>query len=221
MLRQPGAPMAQRHADDLFLLLHARRDYRRAAGLCRVLHRGRNGDSTSAFTDFSGDGWVKWKLLRLWDGGMAFQRRAGRALRQRWLWVSWRDKLNFIRGDRLCLRRRPDGNAWLGRLANFAQWRAVGGGPATFPGRWCFRARMDVPRHPSQLYQAGLEGLALLVIHDAAVLDKPVRATAPACWWACSRWAWESPASLTNFSVSPTHNWLTLPPGPGYRWANG
>ncbi len=40
-----------------------------------------------------------------------------------------------------------------------------GESPPTCPGRWCSRARPDrLPRHPSQLYEAALEGVLLFVV---------------------------------------------------------
>ena len=57
-LKQPGAPMAQRHADDLFFYC-----------TLGVILGGRLGYAmfydTSLWTDFSGDGIVSWRLLRL------------------------------------------------------------------------------------------------------------------------------------------------------------
>ena len=65
MLKQPGAPMAQRHADDLFFYC-----------TLGVILGGRLGYAMfydqSLWTGFAGEGIVTWKLLRLWDGGMSF-----------------------------------------------------------------------------------------------------------------------------------------------------
>lgn len=160
MLRQPGAPMAQRHADDLFfyctlgVIIGGRLGY-------AAFYTGGETGIPSAFTDFSGDGWVKWKLLRLWDGGMAFHGGlAGVAAAM--AWVSWRDKLNFIRVTDYVSVGVPMGML-LGRLANFVNGE-LWGRPGDVPWAMVFPGADDVPRHPSQLYQAGLEGLALLVI---------------------------------------------------------
>ncbi|MDC8755508.1 prolipoprotein diacylglyceryl transferase [Erythrobacter sp. sf7] len=160
MLKAPGAPMAQRHADDLFfyctlgVILGGRLGY-------ALFYTGGETGIPSAFTDFSGDGFISWKLLRLWDGGMSFHGGlAGVTLAM--AYVSWRDRLNFIRVVDYVSVGVPMGML-LGRLANFVngelwgrvtdvQWAMV------FPGAG------DLPRHPSQLYQAGLEGLALLIV---------------------------------------------------------
>jgi phosphatidylglycerol:prolipoprotein diacylglycerol transferase len=160
MLKQPGAPMAQRHADDLFfyctlgVILGGRLGY-------AAFYTGGETGIPSAFTDFSGDGFVSWKLLRLWDGGMAFHGGLiGVALAMGW--VAWRGKLSFIRVvDYVCVGV-PMGML-LGRLANFVNGE-LWGRVTDVPWAMVFPAADDLPRHPSQLYQAGLEGLALLVI---------------------------------------------------------
>ena len=161
MLKQPGAPMAQRHADDLFfyctlgVILGGRLGY-------ALFYTGGETGIPSAFTDFSGDGFVSWKLLRLWDGGMSFHGGlAGVTLAM--AWVSWRDKLNFIRVVDYVAVGVPMGML-LGRLANFVNGELWGRGPTDVPWAMVFPTADDLPRHPSQLYQAGLEGLAMLVI---------------------------------------------------------
>ena len=124
MLRQPGAPMAQRHADDLFFYCTLGVIIGGRLGYAAFYTGGRNGDSQRLHGFFPGDGWVKWKLLRLWDGGMAFHGGlAGVAAAM--AWVSWRDKLNFIRVTDYVSVGVPMGML-LGRLREFRQWRAVG-----------------------------------------------------------------------------------------------
>lgn len=161
MLKQPGAPMAQRHADDLFfyctlgVIIGGRLGY-------AAFYTGGETGIPSAFTDFSGDGFVSWKLLRLWDGGMAFHGGlAGVTVAM--AYVAWRDKLNFIRVVDYVAVGVPMGML-LGRLANFVNgelWGRQTDVPwaMVFPGD-----SLGLARHPSQLYQAGLEGLALLIV---------------------------------------------------------
>ncbi|WDA42528.1 prolipoprotein diacylglyceryl transferase [Erythrobacter sp. BLCC-B19] len=155
MLKQPGAPMAQRHADDLFFYC-----------TLGVILGGRLGYAMfydqSLWTGFSGEGFVTWRLLRLWDGGMSFH--GGLAgVTAAMAYVAWRDKLNFIRVVDYVSVGVPMGML-LGRLANFVNgelWGRVTDVPwaMVFP-----EDPTELPRHPSQLYQAGLEGLAMLVI---------------------------------------------------------
>jgi len=161
-LKTPGAPMAQRHADDLFfyctlgVILGGRLGY-------AAFYTGGDTGIPSAFTDFSGEGFVSWKLLRMWDGGMSFHGGLfGVVLAI--VFVAWRNSLNFLRVCDYIAPSVPMGML-LGRLANFNNgelWGRVSDVPwaMVFPDP---RAG-EIARHPSQLYQAGLEGLALLVI---------------------------------------------------------
>lgn len=160
MLKAPGAPMAQRHADDLFfyctlgVILGGRLGY-------ALFYTGGETGIPSAFTDFSGEGFISWKLLRLWDGGMSFHGGlAGVTLAM--AYVSWRDRLNFIRVVDYVSVGVPMGML-LGRLANFVNGE-LWGRVTDVPWAMVFPGAGDLPRHPSQLYQAGLEGLALLIV---------------------------------------------------------
>jgi phosphatidylglycerol---prolipoprotein diacylglyceryl transferase len=161
MLKAPGAPMAQRHADDLFfyctlgVILGGRLGY-------AAFYTGGETGIPSAFTDFSGDGFVSWKLLRLWDGGMAFHGGLI-GVTAAMAWVAWRDKLNFIRVVDYVSVGVPMGML-LGRLANFVNGE-LWGRVTDVPWAMIFPSDSEgLPRHPSQLYQAGLEGAALLII---------------------------------------------------------
>jgi phosphatidylglycerol---prolipoprotein diacylglyceryl transferase len=161
MLKQPGAPMAQRHADDLVFYCMLGVIFGGRLGYALFYTGGETG-IPSVFTDFSGDGFVSWKLLRLWDGGMAFHGGLI-GVTVAMAFVAWRDKLNFIRVvDYVCVGV-PMGML-LGRLANFINGELYGRATDV---PWAMIFPTDpagLARHPSQLYQAGLEGLALLVI---------------------------------------------------------
>lgn len=160
MLREPGAPMAQRHADDLFfyctlgVIIGGRLGY-------AAFYTGGDTGIPSIFTDFTGDGWIKWKLLRLNDGGMAFHGGL-LGVAAAMAYVSWRDKLSFIRVVDYVAVGVPMGML-LGRLANFVN-DELWGRATDVPWAMVFPNADELARHPSQLYQAGLEGLALLVI---------------------------------------------------------
>nr|WP_281494627.1 prolipoprotein diacylglyceryl transferase [Qipengyuania sp. S6317L1] len=159
-IKTPGAPMAQRHVDDLFfyctlgVILGGRLGY-------AAFYTGGDTGIPSAFTDFSGDGFVSWKLLRMWDGGMSFHGGligVGVAM----LWVSWRGNLNFLRVCDYVSVSVPMG-MMLGRLANFNNGE-LWGRVSDVPWAMVFPRAGEVARHPSQLYQAGLEGLLLLIV---------------------------------------------------------
>lgn len=164
MIKAPGAPLAQRHADDLFFYC-----------TLGVILGGRLGYAMfydqSLFTSFDGEGFISWNLLRLWDGGMSFHGGVLGVLVAIG-WVSVRDKLSFMRVCDYIAVNVPLG-MMLGRLANFnngelygretdVPWGMVFCDGIPRAGVEC--ATTGMVRHPSQLYQAGLEGLALLVI---------------------------------------------------------
>lgn len=160
MIDQPGAPMAQRHADDLFfyctlgVIIGGRLGY-------AAFYTGGDTGIPSAFTDFSGEGWVSWKLLRLWDGGMSFHGGLIGVLVAIG-WVAWRGGLDFLRVCDYIAVNVPMG-MMLGRLANFVNGE-LWGRETDVAWAMIFPGAGEIPRHPSQLYQAGLEGLVLLVI---------------------------------------------------------
>ncbi|MAY20350.1 MAG: prolipoprotein diacylglyceryl transferase [Erythrobacteraceae bacterium] len=160
MIKQPGAPMAQRHADDLFfyctlgVIIGGRLGY-------AAFYTGGDTGIPSAFTDFSGDGLIAWKLLRLWDGGMSFHGGVLGVLAAI-LWVAKRGGLSFLRVCDYVAVNVPMGYM-LGRLANFVNGE-LWGRATDVPWGMVFPHGGEVVRHPSQLYQAGIEGFLLLVI---------------------------------------------------------
>ncbi len=65
----------------------------------------------------------------------------------------------------------------LGRIANFINGELWGReAPASLPWAMIFPTGGDVPRHPSQLYQAGIEGFLLLVVMVVLSRREAVRA---------------------------------------------
>ena len=156
MIKAPGAPLAQRHAEDLFFWC-----------TMGIILGGRLGYATfyqpGLWTDFDNEGFVSWGVLRLWDGGMSFHGGLiGVVLAI--AWVSWRGQLNFIR---VCdyISVNVGFGMLFGRLANFVNGE-LWGRPVESDVPWAMifpGAGMD-PRHPSQLYQAFGEGLMVIII---------------------------------------------------------
>ena len=110
------------------------------------------------------------QIIRVWEGGMAFHGGlAGVVIAA--LWFGRRERIPLLSlGDLLALAT-PVG-LMLGRLANFVN-AELWGRPTTLPWGVIFpgEAAQTCPgiaglcaRHPSQLYQAGLEGLLLAVV---------------------------------------------------------
>ena len=149
MVKAPGSPMAQRHADDLFFY-----------ATLGIILGGRLG-----YTIFYAP--ELWSnpadVLKLWEGGMSFHGGlAGVVLAI--AWVAWRNKLSFLRLCDYIAVCVPFGMLF-GRLANFVNgelWGRVA--ESRLPWAMVFPGAGDLPRHPSQLYEAALEGLLLIVL---------------------------------------------------------
>jgi phosphatidylglycerol:prolipoprotein diacylglycerol transferase len=149
MIKAPGAPLAQRHADDLFFYC-----------TLGIIIGGRLGYATF----YQPDLWTSpSELVSLWNGGMSFHGGlAGVVLAI--AWVCYKGKLNFIRVTDYIAVSVPFGMLF-GRLANFVNgelWGRVT--DASLPWAMVFPSAGTMPRHPSQLYEALLEGALLIVV---------------------------------------------------------
>ena len=148
-IKQAGAPMAQRHADDLFFYC-----------TLGIIIGGRLGYATF----YAPQLWTSpGDLIKLWEGGMSFHGGLLGVVAA-FAWVSWRGKLNFLRVCDYVAVSVPFGMLF-GRLANFVNgelWGRVAGPDVS----WAiiFPDAGPEARHPSQLYEAGLEGLLLLAV---------------------------------------------------------
>ena len=100
------------------------------------------------------------EILFVWQGGMAFHGgMLGVILAALWFCRSQKlDPLAF--GDRVA-PAVPVG-LFFGRLANFINGE-LWGRPSDVPWAMVFPSGGDIARHPSQLYQAALEGVVLFV----------------------------------------------------------
>ena len=108
-----------------------------------------------------------WALFRVWEGGMASHGGfVGVTLAV--LWYAHRRKVSFFLLADLIATTAPLGLLF-GRIANFINGELVGKASTAwcaiiFPKNEIDRAlgQAAVPRHPSQLYEAALEGAVLL-----------------------------------------------------------
>ncbi len=145
MIKAPGAPMASRHADDLFFYC-----------TLGIILGGRLGYATF----YAPELWTSLDLFKLWEGGMSFHGGLiGTVLAI--AWVSWNGKLNFVRVCDYIAVCVPFGMLF-GRLANFVNgelWGRVAG--PDVPWAMVFPDAGPLARHPSQLYEALLEGLLM------------------------------------------------------------
>lgn len=147
MIKQPGAPMAQRHVDDLFFYC-----------TLGVILGGRIGYSIFYAPEMWED---PLRILRLWEGGMSFHGGLIGVLLAI-AWVARRGNLSFLRVCDYIAVNVPLAYM-LGRLANFVNGE-LWGRATDVPWAMVFPGGGEIARHPSQLYQAGLEGLLLGIV---------------------------------------------------------
>jgi phosphatidylglycerol:prolipoprotein diacylglycerol transferase len=101
------------------------------------------------------------EILQLWNGGMSFHGGVlGSALAV--ILFALRRGISILSLGDVTLAVAPIG-LFLGRLANFINGE-LWGRPSDVPWAMIFPTGGPVPRHPSQLYEAALEGLLLLAI---------------------------------------------------------
>ncbi len=157
LLDQPGAPMARRHADDMVFY-----------ATLGIILGGRLGYVIFYKPmDYLAD---PLSILRLWDGGMSFHGGViGVSLGI--LWMARKHKLDWLRIHDYVACCVPFGLG-LGRLANFVN-SELWGGQTDLPWAVQFCEAFDrasqcqvlgPPRHPSQLYEALLEGVLLFAV---------------------------------------------------------
>lgn len=101
------------------------------------------------------------EILILWHGGMSFHGAAIGVFVAGYV-VTRKKGIDFFRMADIIMPTAPIGLG-LGRLANFINGELVGR-PSTVPWAMIFPGGGPAPRHPSQLYEAGLEGAALFLI---------------------------------------------------------
>ena len=149
LLDRPGAPIARRHADDMVFY-----------ATLGILLGGRLGYvlfyRAGFYFDHPGD------IIRVWDGGMSFHGGViGTSLGI--LYMARKHGLNWLRVHDYVACCAPFG-IFLVRLANFVNGELWGRGPTDVPWAMIFPGGGEIPRHPSQLYEAGLEGIVLGLI---------------------------------------------------------
>lgn len=145
LLSKPGAPMAKRHADDLVFY-----------ATLGIILGGRIGYVIFYQPEMILD---PLQILRLWDGGMSFHGgMIGTSLAI--LWLARKNNLSWLRIHDYLACCVPFG-LFFGRMANFVNGELWGRPTDVSWGIIFPRTGLDVARHPSQLYEAGLEGLVL------------------------------------------------------------
>jgi phosphatidylglycerol:prolipoprotein diacylglycerol transferase len=115
------------------------------------------------------------EIFAVWKGGMAFHGGLIGSILAIMLFAR-RVGANVWSALDLCAAATPMG-LFFGRLANFIN-SELWGRPSSMPWAMVFPDGGPAPRHPSQLYEAGLEGLALFaalwwLAHRAQALRRP------------------------------------------------
>ncbi|AEI37793.1 prolipoprotein diacylglyceryl transferase [Zymomonas mobilis] len=146
LLKQPGAPMTPIQTEDL--VFWATLGILVGGRLAYVFFYQPSMLSTPS------------EILKLWEGGMSYHGGMVGVFLAIW-WVKWRNGLSWLRIADYIGCATPIG-LFLGRIANFINGE-LWGRPSTLPWAIIFPQAGPLPRHPSQLYEAGLEGILLFI----------------------------------------------------------
>jgi phosphatidylglycerol:prolipoprotein diacylglycerol transferase len=147
--KQPHSPLTPQQVDDMVFY-----------GMIGVVAGGRIGSTLFYhFPEFIGNPLT---VFRIWDGGMSFHGGFLGVLLVMW-WYAKKQKLAFFTLMDFVAPLVPVGLG-AGRIGNFINQELVGR-PTDLPWGMIFPVTADgIPRHPSQLYQATLEGLVLFLV---------------------------------------------------------
>jgi phosphatidylglycerol:prolipoprotein diacylglycerol transferase len=149
LLARPGAPMARRHADDLVFY-----------ATLGIILGGRLGYVLFYRPDFYVAHPIE--IVKMWDGGMSFHGGViGTSLGI--FYLARKNGLNWLRIHDYVACCVPFG-LFFGRLANFVNGE-LWGRATDVPWAMVFPADpQQLARHPSQLYEAVLEGIVLFCV---------------------------------------------------------
>ena len=147
LIAQPGAPMAKRHADDFIFYL-----------TLGIILGGRFGYILFYKPEMLG---TPFEILKLWEGGMSLHGGFLGVIIGLWLFCR-KNGLNMLRVCDVVAVATPFG-IFFGRLANFVNGE-LWGRPTDLPWAIVFPGAGPEPRHPSQLYEAGIEGIFMFAV---------------------------------------------------------
>ena len=148
LIAQPGAAMAKRHIDDFVFY-----------ATLGIILGGRLGYCVFYKPEMFLN---PLSVLRLWEGGMSLHGGFLGTIFAIWLFCR-KHQLNMLRVCDYIACATPFGLV-LVRVANFVNGE-LWGRPTTLAWGVIFPGTGDeIPRHPSQLYEAGLEGLVSMIV---------------------------------------------------------
>jgi phosphatidylglycerol:prolipoprotein diacylglycerol transferase len=147
--KQPHSALTPHQVDDMVFY-----------GMIGVIVGGSIGSTLFYhFPEFIGNPQI---VFRIWDGGMSFHGGFLGVLLVMW-WYAKKQQLAFFTLMDFVAPLVPLGLG-AGRMGNFINQELVGR-PTDLPWGMIFPVTGDgIPRHPSQLYQATLEGLVLFLV---------------------------------------------------------
>ncbi|MDG2534485.1 prolipoprotein diacylglyceryl transferase [Sphingomonas sp. HITSZ_GF] len=148
LVRLPGAPIAEAHLGDLFSYVGFGVIVGGRIGYCLVYQPAI---------------WLTpWRVLELWNGGMSFHGGLAGTLIAIWLFARAHN-LDLLRVYDYVACATPFG-LFLVRIANFVNGE-LWGRPSSLPWAMIFPGAGDgIPRHPSPLYEAFLEGVLTMAV---------------------------------------------------------
>lgn len=147
LIREPGAPLAQRHVDDMIFW-----------ATMGIILGGRLG-----YVLFYNPSILEnpVDVFKVWQGGMSLHGGTLGVVLAIW-WISRKEKLSFLRICDYVACVIPFGLLF-GRMANFVNGE-LWGRQTDVAWAIIFPMGGEVARHPSQLYEAGSEGLLYFII---------------------------------------------------------
>lgn len=107
-----------------------------------------------------------WQLFRVWEGGMSFHGAVVGLLFAFYLFSKKYRISIFNLGD--CVTAAAPMGLFFGRIANFINDELYGR-ITSVPWAVAFPSGGYLPRHPSQLYEAGLEGICLFAVLQISI----------------------------------------------------
>jgi phosphatidylglycerol---prolipoprotein diacylglyceryl transferase len=147
LIAQPGAPMAKRHADDFIFF-----------ATIGIIVGGRLGYCLFYKPEIFA---TPFEILKLWEGGMSLHGGFLGVILGLWYFTK-KNGLNLMRVCDYVAVATPFGLLF-GRLANFVNGE-LWGRPTDLPWGIIFPGAGAEPRHPSQLYEGGIEGIFMFIV---------------------------------------------------------
>ncbi len=144
---QPGSPMARRHTDDMIFY-----------ATLGIILGGRLGYVLFYQPSILSN---PIDVFKVWEGGMSLHGGTLGVVFAIW-WMARKEKLSFLRICDYVATVIPFG-LFFGRLANFVNGE-LWGRETDVPWAIIFPQGGEIARHPSQLYEAGLEGILYFCI---------------------------------------------------------